>query len=427
MNDSNLEVPQSSLFHSNAVFFVEIDKVKPNPYQPRKEFDEYALNALAESIRMYGVLQPMTVCRKEVVHENGGMSVEYELVAGERRLRASKIAGLREVPVLIRATEDDDRVKLELAIIENLQREDLTPVDRARAFHQLSDEFGFKHTQIAKKVGKSREYVSNSIRLLALPEEILQAITDGKITEGHARPLMMLNDRPEEQVVLFKEIMLKKMTVRDAEKISRRVAHDKVRKKDPIVAPDIVELEHEVSDVLGTRVQIEQKAEGGRIYIDYFNQDDLRKILLAMKHESDTDSSGNGSDENHELNTEELIGSAGIQIQKKEEIKDVTGDDNEEVKDMEEDDNEKIQVTVENDSNTQVQSFAQTIHTTPLPESFDAPLNEPVQSDQQDSLSQNITDYITGKTQPDPYNFGENVAHDQSSDDALYSTDTLKT
>jgi len=275
------ETPHS-VFHNNAVFFIEVEKIRPNPFQPRQEFDEVKLRDLADSIRMYGILQPLVVTRKEFQKDDGGIGVEYELIAGERRLRASKLAGLREVPALIRAKEDDDRVKLELAIIENLQREDLNAVDRAKSFHKLAEEFKLKHAEIAQKVGKSREYVSNTIRLLALPEEILNALGEGKISEGHTRPLLMLTDRPEEQNVLFKEIVLKKLTVRDAEKIARGIAKEKVRKKEKFFAPEIFELEQKASDVLGTRVHIEPKEVGGRIRIDYFNEEDLRKILEVI-------------------------------------------------------------------------------------------------------------------------------------------------
>lgn len=221
-----------SQFFNNAIFWVEVDKIHPNPFQPRKEFDEAKLADLAKSIRQYGVIQPLTVSRKEVEKQDGGIAAEYELIAGERRLRAAKIAGVREVPVLIRASFDDDKTKLELAIIENLQREDLNPIDRAKAFDQLVRQFGFKHAEVAEKVGKSREYVSNTIRLLALPEEMQQALSDGKISEGHTRPLLMLADRKEEQQVLFKEIVLKRVTVRDAENMARRIAVDRVRKKE---------------------------------------------------------------------------------------------------------------------------------------------------------------------------------------------------
>src|SRR3989344_3199349 len=135
-----------SQFQSDSIFWIELDKVKPNPYQPRREFDEKALGDLAESIRQYGVLQPLVVTRQEIIKDDGGLSVTYELIAGERRLRASRIAGLSQVPVLIKVGDNDnDLMKLELAIIENIQREDLNPVDRARAFERLSKEFGFKH------------------------------------------------------------------------------------------------------------------------------------------------------------------------------------------------------------------------------------------------------------------------------------------
>jgi len=205
--------------------------------------------------------------------------VEYELIAGERRLRASKLAGLTQVPVIIKSGEEDSRVKLELAIIENLQREDLNPIDRARAFDKLIKEFSFKHSQVAKKMGKSREYVSNSVRLLTLPEEIINAISAGEIKEGHARPIMMLNDRPEEQITLFKEITFKKLTVREAEAIARRVASDRVRKKEKIIDPEVIELEKQMAQSLGTRVQIERRDVGGKVTIDFFSTDDLKKIM----------------------------------------------------------------------------------------------------------------------------------------------------
>ena len=199
-------------FQDNSIYWIEIDKIKPNPYQPRKSFSDEKLNYLAESIRQYGILQPLVVTRKEVKKQDGGLMSEYELIAGERRLRASKIAGLVQVPVIIRTEDEEDGVKLELAIIENIQREDLNPIDRAVAFQQLAEEFNFKHTEIAKKVGKSREYVSNSIRLLTLSDEIKNSISAGHITEGHARPLLMLKDRPEEQNTLYKEITYKKLS-----------------------------------------------------------------------------------------------------------------------------------------------------------------------------------------------------------------------
>jgi len=275
-----------SQLYSNSIFWVDIEKVKPNPFQPRREFDEARLRDLADSIRQYGVLQPLVVSRMEIVKEDEGIVVEYELIAGERRLRASKIAGLTQVPVIIRVG-DDNMAKLELAIIENLQREDLNAVERARAFFRLVEEFKFTHVQIGAKVGKSREYVSNTLRLLALPQEILDALSAGKISEGHTRPILMLGDRPEEQAVLFKEIMYKKLTVRDAEKIARKIAFDKVRKKEYMQDPEISEIEGKLQETLGTRVHIERKENGGYITIDFFTNDDLRTILDIIKSKNE--------------------------------------------------------------------------------------------------------------------------------------------
>ncbi len=270
-----------SNIYSNSIFWVDTDKIKPNPYQPRRDFDEVRLQDLADSIKQYGVLQPLTVSRVEVEKEEGGLVAEYELIAGERRLRAAKLAGVSQVPVIIR-TGDTSMMKLELAIIENLQREDLNAVDRARAFFRLANEFKFTHNEIAKKMGRSREYVSNSLRILTLPEEIQNGLSEGKITEGHTRPILMLVDHPEEQMVLFKEIVYKKITVREAERLARRIAYDRVRKKEFMPDPELVEFEEELQQKLGTRVHIERKELGGQIKIDYFSNEDLRQILDSI-------------------------------------------------------------------------------------------------------------------------------------------------
>jgi len=270
-----------SELYTNSIFQIEVDKIKPNPFQPRREFEEGPLKDLSESIRQYGVLQPLTVSRVEKHTENGGMVVEYELIAGERRLRASKLAGLVQVPAIIRVG-DDNMMKLELAIIENLQREDLNGVERARAFQRLVEEFKFTHTQIGQKMGKSREYVSNSIRLLSLSQEILDALSAGKINEGHTRPLLMLATRPEEQMTLFKEIMFRKITVREAERIARRIAVDKVRKQSLIPDAGLMVIERQLQETLGTRVHIEPKEAGGKITIDYFSPEDLETIMSVL-------------------------------------------------------------------------------------------------------------------------------------------------
>lgn len=277
-------------FYQNSIFWVEVDKIKPNPFQPRREFDEEALKALADSIKQYGVLQALVVTRKEYEKEDGGLGVVYELIAGERRLRASKMAGLSQVPVIIRMGEGeenkDDLMKLELAIIENVQREDLNPVERAKAFKRLAEQFGFKHHQIAQKIGKSRVYVTNTMRILDLPEEMLTALSEGKINEGHTRPLLMLIERPAEQKVLFQDIMLHKMNVREAETAARKIAIERVRRVKSDIDPEICALEEKFAEALGTRVVIEKKESGGKLMIDFFSNDDLQEILNLMQQKN---------------------------------------------------------------------------------------------------------------------------------------------
>ncbi len=265
-----------------SIFWIETEKIIPNPYQPRREFDQDRLKELSDSIRQYGVLQPLVVSRVETVLPDGGIKVEYELIAGERRLRASKMAGVTQVPVVVR-TGDDSRAKLELAIIENLQREDLNAVERAQSFQRLADEFKLTWAEVGRKMGKSREYVSNTVRILMLPQDILDALSKGQISEGHTRPLLMLIDRPQEQMTLFKEMMVRKMTVREAESIARRIAFEKVRKKDHFMTPEVVDMEERLAETLGTRVQIEPRERGGRISIDYFSHEELLALSIAIR------------------------------------------------------------------------------------------------------------------------------------------------
>jgi len=266
----------------NAIFWIEVNKILPNPYQPRKDFNENSLKELAESIRQYGVLQPLVVTRSEKITDDGSVTVNYELIAGERRLRSAKLAGIKEVPCVVRVG-DDNRSKLELAIIENIQREDLNVVDRAKSFQQLAEEFNLSWTDIGKKVGKSREYVSNSVRILMLPQDILDALSAGKISEGHTRPLLMLLEKPAEQITLFKEMMLRKMTVREAEALARRVAFEKIRKKALYMNPEVIDTEDQLAESLGTRVHIEPKEKGGKIVIDYFSHEEFLQLANLIK------------------------------------------------------------------------------------------------------------------------------------------------
>ncbi len=264
----------------DSIFWIEVDKIKPNPYQPRREFDNDKLRALGESIRQYGVLQPIVVTRSDVQKPDGGLGSEYELISGERRLRACKLIGLQAIPAVIRQGENN-LTKLELAIIENLQREDLNAVDRAKALEQLIKEFGLTHAQVAAKIGKSREFVSNSVRLLSLPEYMQQAIVDKEVTEGHARALLALNEKPEQRETLFREIVLKKMTVRAAEQIARSIAQDRVRKHHR-KSPEMSEIEKTLTETLGTRVIIEANEQGGRLMIDFFSPEDLSVLVSSL-------------------------------------------------------------------------------------------------------------------------------------------------
>jgi ParB family chromosome partitioning protein len=329
-----------SNLYSNSIFWVETDKIKPNPYQPRRDFDEARLSELADSIRQYGILQPLTVSRVEVQKTDGGLMTEYELIAGERRLRASRIAGVTQVPVIIRVG-DTSLMKLELAILENLQREDLNAVDKARAFFRLANEFKFTHAEIAKKVGKSRESISNTLRLLTLPEDALHALSEGKISEGHTRPLLMLADHPEEQMVLLKEIIYKKLTVREAEKVSRKIAYDRIRKKEYMPDPEIIELEEELQEKLGTRVHIERKDLGGQIKIDYFSTDDLRAILDQIK-KGEIEKSPSDMLENHIAENTPIPGEEDISATPSEENVPIDDRSKEEVK---EDDSKLYDIT----------------------------------------------------------------------------------
>lgn len=248
--------------------FVNVDLIDPNPMQPRQSFDEAPLAELAASIREYGIIQPLLICK------NGD---RYQLIAGERRLRASKLAGLKEVPVIQRTLEDQE--KLELAIIENVQRENLNPIESALSYKRLADEFNLTQEDISKKVGKARSTVANSIRLLTLPMEVKQGLMEGKITEGHARTILALENR-EDQIALYHKITSDGLNVRATEAaIKRNLPSAKtVISKDP----DVVLAEKRLSEATGTKVKIESKGKKGKVVIEYYNPEDLEKIFKLI-------------------------------------------------------------------------------------------------------------------------------------------------
>jgi len=260
---------------------IPVGKVEPNPFQPRRNFDEAKLAELADSIKEGGLLQPISVWKN---NGDGG----YVLIAGERRLRASKLAGLAEIDAIVRKDLSDEQ-KLGLSLVENVQREDLNAVDTALAYKQLIDAFGASQADIAKKVGKSRAAVSNTLRLLELDAEIRQGIQSGAISEGHARALISIPDSAKRRE-FYQRIVAEKLSVRDVEGFAQGFHADKPRaQKAPRAGsrrtPEVVELETSLQRSLGTKVELAPGPgpENGKIVIHYFSLDDLDRVTRILK------------------------------------------------------------------------------------------------------------------------------------------------
>lgn len=253
----------------NSVEEIDITRVIPNPHQPRKNFSPEKLQELSDSIRQHGILQPI------VVSQNGD---QYEVIAGERRLQAAKLAGLSKITAIVR--EATDQQKLELAIIENIQRHDLNPVEEAKSYAKLVQEFGLKQEEVADKVGKSRSAVANKLRLLGLPVEIQRAIIEGRITEGHAKAILAIVN-PEKQRALFELILKSNLTVRQTEDKTREIS---VRTHKRVVArdPEIKKIEEDLVAKLGTKVKVSKAGTGGRIIIDYYSKEELDNLISKI-------------------------------------------------------------------------------------------------------------------------------------------------
>lgn len=265
----------------DAVFWIETEKIEPNPYQPRRVFDEGALKDLASSIREHGVLQPILVTKREIETPTG-LEVRYQLIAGERRWRASRLAGLSQIPAVIRRGVPDDRIRLELALIENVQREDLNPMERARAFKQLIDEFKLVQREIAERIGKSREMIANTLRLLTLTPDMQTALHEGKITEGHARAILMAGEDPVKQQAVFNSIVMDRLNVREAENKARQVAGKIfVPRKRPakVQDPELRSMQQQLEERLGTKVKLERLGERGKIVVEFYSEEELRGLL----------------------------------------------------------------------------------------------------------------------------------------------------
>ena len=274
----NSTLPDAIETDENGTLWIDPDLLKPNPQQPRQIFDETQLKELADSIAEHGIVQPI------VIEDSGDGS--FYIIAGERRTRAAKIAGLKKVPVQLRKFNDEK--KLEVALIENIQRSDLNPIEEAQAYYNLMKLGGLNQDEVAKKVGKGRPTVANALRLLKLPEDMQKSLIDGQITSGHARALLSVVN-PADQRSLFAKIISGEMSVRQAEAQAAALndagGDEKKESKKQTARdrdPDLVSVEQKFMETFGTKVAINGSLEKGQIVIDYFNKSDLDRIYQAI-------------------------------------------------------------------------------------------------------------------------------------------------
>lgn len=267
-----------SQIQDGGVTQIPIANIVPNPRQPRARFDPGELEELAISIREHGVIQPLIVTQTE-------SGEQYTLIAGERRLMAAQLVELREVPVIIRGASDQQL--LELALVENVQRTDLGPLEAAEAYRQLTEDFKLSHEEIAARVGKSRVTITNTLRLLNLPDEVKEALVEGKISEGHARALLAL-PTGQAQAAALQTILKHDLNVRQTEELVRKLSGEKPAKQHaPTPNPEIKALEESLRQHLGTRVTLNQKRKGGTLTIHYYSAEELDTILNLIMGETD--------------------------------------------------------------------------------------------------------------------------------------------
>lgn len=257
----------------SSVFQIEVEKIFPNPHQPRRYFDEDALNDLANSIREFGIIQPLVVTKIQK-ETDSGTDVSYQLIAGERRLIAAKKVGLRTVPAIIKQIRMD-RERLELSIIENIQRENLNPLESARSYAKLQDEFGLTQREIAARMGKSRETIANTLRLLSLPTEIQRALEGGKINESHARLLLQIGDISRQKEML-QSILHSKPSVRE---LKTKIKNEKGTAAGNYLNPELISLQSKLEESLGTKVQISDEGNKGKITINYYSSEELDALI----------------------------------------------------------------------------------------------------------------------------------------------------
>ena len=263
------EDKKEELVNKTGEIMVKINEVEPNREQPRKDFDEDALVELADSIKQFGILQPLLVQKKEDY---------YEIIAGERRWRAAKLAGLKEVPIIVKNYTEQEIV--EISLIENIQRENLNPIEEAMAYKRLLEEFNLKQDEVAERVSKSRTAVTNSMRLLKLSERVQQMIVDDMISTGHARALLAIDDE-EQQYILANKIFDEKLSVRETEKLVKALKNPKKEVKKTVIEHTFVydNIEEQMKNIIGTKVSVNPKANGkGKIEIEYYSEEELERI-----------------------------------------------------------------------------------------------------------------------------------------------------
>jgi ParB family chromosome partitioning protein len=276
---NQVEEPQTP--EKSDVHKVALRNIEANPYQPRNRFDEEGLAELADSIKQQGIIQPLVV----EANTQGG----YTIIAGERRCRAARMAGLSEVPVIIRSFNEQE--KLEIALIENIQREDLNAIEEAKAYRQLMDRYELNQEALAKKIGKKRSTVANAVRLLKLPEDMQDAIVEGTLSSGHARAILSVVN-PADQRILFSRILSEELSVREAERQAagfnkgvRSSEKSKEKKADRNVSPEVQRIEQKFLDALGTKVTLKGNLNKGKIEIAYYSKEDLERLYEIIAEE----------------------------------------------------------------------------------------------------------------------------------------------
>lgn len=263
--------------NTDQVEYIDLKQCRPNPYQPRKVFEADAIEEMKQSIKQHGILQPLIV-RKSI---RG-----YEIVVGERRYRAAKEANLETIPAIVKELTDEDM--MEIALLENIQREDLTPVEEANAYHKLINELGVTQDQLAKRLGKSRSHIANLVRLLSLPNETIQMINNGSLSMGHGRALLGLKDK-EKVIPTARRIVKEKLNVRQVEALIQQLNENAPRKKKKKVEKDIfiTEKENHLTEFFGTNVSINRGKKKGKIEIEFFSDDDLNRILTMLEQDKE--------------------------------------------------------------------------------------------------------------------------------------------